>query len=107
MASAQREELSRPETDYERWLREQDQHYKPEDQPVYGPVKQGLDDPIENGNAKQIVSHGSFVHPNYSMISNFILLVLLTVVVIKLANAFRKRRLRGSGSPLSREMWEK
>ncbi|KAF7590404.1 hypothetical protein BBP40_002906 [Aspergillus hancockii] len=58
MASAQSEESSRPETDYGRWLRKQDEHYKPGDRPVDGPDMHGLDDPIENGKGKDRFSDG-------------------------------------------------
>jgi hypothetical protein len=125
MASAKPKEFSRPETDYERWLRGQDEHYKPGDQPIYGPPVQGVDDPIENGKGKdrlsdgrdkshpesqeQIICQGSFAHPptsrligltSYSMICSIILSVFLTIIIIKSAKVLRKRRHRGGEIPL-------
>ncbi|KAL5362515.1 hypothetical protein BJX96DRAFT_186068 [Aspergillus floccosus] len=35
--------LQRPETDYERWLQQQDEHFTPGDNPVYDPRVQQID----------------------------------------------------------------
>lgn len=78
MASAQPEEPSRPETDYERWLRGQDENYKPGVEPVYGP-------------SDSVGESGSFM--DYSKIFGIILAVLIITLIIK---AFRKRRIRRS-----------
>lgn len=77
MASAQPGEPSRPETDYERWLRGQDENYRPGAEPVYGP-------------GDSVGDSGSSMH--YSKIFSIILAVLLITLAIK---AFRKRRNRG------------
>ncbi|KAF7590209.1 hypothetical protein BBP40_003140 [Aspergillus hancockii] len=105
MASAQPEESLRPETDYERWLLEQDEHYRPGDHPVYGPDMQGLDDPIANGKGRDRFNEGIGLK-NYSMICSIILSVLLMIAIIKTAKSFRKKRQQG-GIPLSGKAWDK
>lgn len=82
MAPAQPEEHSRPETDYERWLRGKDENYRPGVEPVYGPG-----DAVGGGRS---ISSGFFI--GYSKIFSIILAVLLLTLVIR---AFRKRRIRG------------
>jgi hypothetical protein len=61
----------RPETDYERWQREQDQSYRPGEQPQYGPPNEyRTDDSVLDGNElrhghhhveDRPISHGYFV----------------------------------------------
>ncbi|KAL4923928.1 uncharacterized protein BDV17DRAFT_225215 [Aspergillus undulatus] len=122
MAPAHSEESLRPETDYERWLREQGKNYVLQEEPVYGPDIEDLDDSTENSqgagrsrDGDQSISHGSLINPslqqpitpstpssspssrflglsNCSTTCNVILSVLLTLVLIKMAKAFRKRR---------------
>jgi hypothetical protein len=132
MASAKPKKFPRPETDYERWLRGQDEHYKLGDQPIYGPPVQGVEDPIENGKGKdrlsderdkshpetqeQTIFQGSLARPansrltgltSYSMICSIILSVLLTIIIIRLAKVLRKRRHQGVEIPLSGKVRDK
>jgi hypothetical protein len=95
MASAKPRKFSRPETDYERWLRGQDEHYEPGDQPIYGPPVQGVDDPIDNGKGKHPPSSRLIGLTSYLMICSIILSVLLTILILKSAKVLRKRRYRG------------
>jgi hypothetical protein len=101
MASAQPKKFSRPETDYERWLRGQDEHYEPGDQPIYGPPVQGVDDPIENGKGKHEPNSRVIGVTSYPMICSIILSVLLTIIIIKSAKVLRKRSHQGVEIPLS------
>jgi hypothetical protein len=82
MASAQPDEPSRPETDYERWLRGKDENYRPGVEPVYGPG--------DSAGGERSISSGFFM--GYSKTFSIILAVLLLTLVIR---AFRKRRSRG------------
>ncbi|KAF5858567.1 hypothetical protein ETB97_004251 [Aspergillus alliaceus] len=70
MASAQLEKPSRPETDYERWLRDHDENYRPGDRPLYGPGVKGTEDATENVKWKDRLSDGK---KNYSAIYGIIL----------------------------------
>jgi hypothetical protein len=111
MASAKPRKFPRPETDYERWLRGQDEHYEPGDQPIYGPPVQGVDDPLGNGKGvDDPLGNGKGKHPpnsrligltSYPMICSIILSVLLTILIIKSAKVLRKRRYRGGEISLS------
>ncbi|KAE8365510.1 hypothetical protein BDV27DRAFT_126675 [Aspergillus caelatus] len=94
MASAQLGESFRPETDYERWLREQDRHYRPGSRPVYGPDRQNLDDSIANGKWRGRFSEGTGLNC-YSVMWNIVLSILLIMVIIKTARSCRKRRQQG------------
>ena len=109
--------LQRPETDYERWLREQDEDFKPADHPFYGPNMEGTNDLDDSGTNKdgekpmlnshqEPTHHGHFIEQhnmpiasstsrlhrlsNYSIICSLLLSIVLTVVIIKLAIAFRR-----------------
>lgn len=101
MASAKSKKFSRPETDYERWLRGQDEHYEPGDQPIYGPPVQGVDDPIENGKGKHPAISRFFGLTGYSVICSIVLSVLLTIIIIRSAKVLRKRRHRSGEISLS------
>ncbi|KAL4943753.1 hypothetical protein BDV06DRAFT_220915 [Aspergillus oleicola] len=108
MAPTQPNESLRPETDYERWLREKDENYKLQDEPVYEPNSQVLDDAGDNGDK----STRSMIHPPPSIHdqtppahtqglrllglrkflgSNFLLSVLLVSVIVRSVRAFRRR----------------
>ncbi|KAE8385206.1 hypothetical protein BDV23DRAFT_21498 [Aspergillus alliaceus] len=104
MASAQLEKPSRPETDYERWLRDHDENYRPGDRPLYGPGVKGTEDATENVKWKDRLSDGK---KNYSAIYGIILSVVLAIMIIKSVKAYRKRYHRGRDIPLSGKDWDK
>ncbi|KAE8158139.1 hypothetical protein BDV40DRAFT_29690 [Aspergillus tamarii] len=105
MDSAQPEESFRPETDYERWLREQDRHYRPGSRPVYGPDRQDLDDSFANGKWRGQFSEDTGLN-RYSAIRNIVLSILLIMAIIKIARSCRKRRQQG-GISFSRRAGDK
>ncbi|KAB8223946.1 hypothetical protein BDV33DRAFT_166171 [Aspergillus novoparasiticus] len=111
--------LQRPETDYERWLRKQDEHFKPGDRPLYGPDMEGTNDVDEIGankdgdkslsnSHKAPTAYGHFTGQqsmptlsstsllprlnNYAVIGSLLVSIVLTFAILK---AFRKRRRRG------------
>lgn len=120
--------LQRPETDYERWLRKQDEHFKPGDRPIYGPDMEGTNDMYEAGgdkdadktlsnSQKEPTPHGHFTGQrnmpslssaillpqfnNYAIIGTLLVSIVLTVAILKSAKAFRKRRRQGGVMLLS------
>ncbi|KAL4952676.1 hypothetical protein BDW69DRAFT_167118 [Aspergillus filifer] len=108
-AQAQSNNLPRPETDYERWLREQDKNYESQEDPVYEPNSQNRHK-IEEGGPN---SHGTMIHPptsiqhqtpsaghdeprllgleRYSAGSKFLFSVLLVLVIVRSVRSFRRR----------------
>ncbi|KAE8420018.1 hypothetical protein BDV36DRAFT_250365 [Aspergillus pseudocaelatus] len=124
----QPEWLQRPETDYERWLRKQDENFKPGDRPFYGPNMAGNDDRDESetdkdgdksllNSQKESTPYGHFIGRqnmpvlsstrllprlnSYSIIGSLLLSIVLTIAILKSAKAFRKRRHRGGTILLS------
>ncbi|KAL4881172.1 hypothetical protein BJY04DRAFT_189255, partial [Aspergillus karnatakaensis] len=103
-------EPARPETDYERWLREQDEKYMPGDEPVYGP------DQLGPSNHDQ-PPHGSFIYPglepesiNYkkhAKTSALVGSVLLVIVILRAVKSFRNRRQQANGALLRAKTGEK
>ncbi|KAL5339390.1 hypothetical protein BJX70DRAFT_397841 [Aspergillus crustosus] len=60
----------RPETDYERWLQNNNEDYQPGEKPIYEPTTFALDNTLGNnmqeGNKNPVspsLSHDSFIHP--------------------------------------------
>jgi hypothetical protein len=106
--------LQRPETDYERWLRLQDQNFTPEDLPLYNQDEQAVDrheDPPENNHCFRGIgdrswhnlqekgsSYGYFIGP-YSaspdishMYAVLGFIILAYILAFSTALAFRKRQ---------------
>jgi hypothetical protein len=93
--------FARPETDYERWLQEQDENYRSEDVPIYEPDILAINYPVKNENKEDHLSHGTLIHPLPSepmglkgcpKTSSIVGLALLVMVIIKAVKGFRKRR---------------
>ncbi|KAE8168647.1 hypothetical protein BDV40DRAFT_251197 [Aspergillus tamarii] len=124
----QPELLQRPETDYERWLRKQDEDFKPGDRPFYGPNMAGTNNRDESGthkdgdksllsSQKESTPYGHFIGQqntpvlsstrllprlnSYSIICSLLLSIVLTIAILKSAKAFRKRHHRGGAILLS------
>jgi hypothetical protein len=95
MASPKPKKFSRPETDYERWLRGQDERYEPGDQPIYGPPVERVNDPIDNGKGKLPSNSRPSGVTSYSILCSIILSVIFTIIIIQSAKVLRKRRRRG------------
>ncbi|KAE8376411.1 hypothetical protein BDV26DRAFT_265675 [Aspergillus bertholletiae] len=118
----------RPETDYERWLRQKDEHFKPGDRPSYGPNMQGIDHLEESGahidrdgswrnGRKESMPHGYFIGNQntpslsstsllprlngHSIMCSLLLSVIFAFIILKSAKAYRKRRRRGGAIRLS------
>ncbi|KAL4800725.1 hypothetical protein BDV19DRAFT_1043 [Aspergillus venezuelensis] len=110
-AQAQHNNLPRPETDYERWLREQDKNYELQEDPVYEPNSQNQHDTGDKKDRPN--SHGTTVYPptfikhqtpsighegqrplgleRYSAGSKFLFSVLLVLVIVRSVRSFRRR----------------
>ncbi|KAL3472218.1 hypothetical protein BJX99DRAFT_10207 [Aspergillus californicus] len=79
------DELSRPETDYEIWLREQDRPYNPGARPIYEPVA-----PLENGHRKSFFRFLGL--GGHSMSCGLTILILLVIIAILSVKLSRRRR---------------
>ncbi|KAL5365888.1 hypothetical protein BJX96DRAFT_180232 [Aspergillus floccosus] len=111
--------LQRPETDYERWLSQQDKDFTPGDLPLYNPGVQAVDkhaNPSENNDRFRGIGdrswhnlqnkdsiHGYFIEPSSPfpvvapMYGVLCFLVLAIILGISAALAFWKRRPREQG----------
>ncbi|KAL4907098.1 hypothetical protein BDW74DRAFT_121102 [Aspergillus multicolor] len=126
MSSANANKPPRPETDYERWLREQNEDYEPGERPLYEPPVEGLEDTDQTGlrddwedsqpdvQEEWSMSHGYFVRPSspprygfkgYAMIIMSVL--LLVVFVTKSVRGLRQRRYQRGGIPRHGKAWDR
>ncbi|KAE8152747.1 hypothetical protein BDV25DRAFT_150500 [Aspergillus avenaceus] len=104
-ASESLERRSRPETDYERWLRGQNEHYTPGDHPVYGPNMQGLkDDDSDNDGSSNAVYPSMFT--GYWAVCSIVLSALFLILVLKSRKVLRKRNHQRGGISYSGKQWE-
>ncbi|KAL4866267.1 hypothetical protein BDV12DRAFT_199332 [Aspergillus spectabilis] len=112
----ERPNSARPETDYERWLQEQDENYQLGDESIYEPDTLALNGPVKTQKDEDILSHGTFLRPpqskssgfkDYPKTSSIVGLALLVMVILKAVKGFRKRREQAGGDVPSAKSGDK